>query len=97
MAGGGGLLVISPVGFLAALIAGVLMVALTRFMSLGSIVGATVAGVSVVWQGLISDMPLPLLFYGTAVPGFVYWTHRSNIHRLLSGTERKVSRSATHR
>jgi len=97
MAGGGGLLIISPVGFLAALICGVMTVVITRFMSLGSIVGATVAGVVVIWQGLNSDMPLPLLFYGTAVPGFVYWTHRSNIHRLLMGTERKVSRSATHR
>jgi glycerol-3-phosphate acyltransferase PlsY len=37
------------------------------------------------------------LFYGTAVPAFVYWTHRSNIQRLLSGTERKVSRGTTNR
>ncbi len=97
MAGGGGLLVLSPVGFLAALIGGVLMIVLTRFMSLGSIVGATVAGVAVIWQGLTSDSPLPLLFYGTAVPGFVFWTHRSNIQRLLTGTERKVSRRTTAR
>ena len=97
MAGGGGLLVISPIGFLAALIAGVTGIFLTRYMSVGSIAGAIVAGVTVVWQGLTSDNPLPLVFYGTAVPGFVFWTHRSNIQRLLSGTERKVSRGATHR
>jgi acyl phosphate:glycerol-3-phosphate acyltransferase len=97
MAGGGGLLIISPIGFLAALICGVLAVVLSRFMSLGSIVGATVAGAAVVWQGLTSDMPLPLVFYGTAVPAFVYWTHRSNIQRLLTGTERKVSRGTTAR
>ena len=97
MAGGGGLLIISPVGFFLALVCGVLMVVLTRFMSLGSIVGATVAGVVVVWQGLTSDNPLPLVFYGTAVPAFVYWTHRTNIQRLLSGTERKLSRKATPR
>ena len=97
MAGGGGLLIISPVGFFLALVCGVLMVVLTRFMSLGSIVGATVAGVVVVWQGLTSDNPLPLVFYGTAVPAFVYWTHRSNIQRLLTGTERKVSRGTTAR
>src|SRR5687768_7059781 len=52
MAGGGGLLVLSPIGFLLALVAGVLTVALSRFMSLGSIVGATVAGAVVIWQGL---------------------------------------------
>jgi glycerol-3-phosphate acyltransferase PlsY len=97
MAGGGGLLIISPIGFLAALICGVLMVVLTRFMSLGSIVGATVAGLVVIWQGLNSDNPGPLVFYGIAVPGFVYWTHRSNIQRLLTGTERKVSRGTTTR
>ena len=97
MAGGGGLLIISPLGFFLALVSGVLMVVLTRFMSLGSIVGATVAGAVVVWQGLTSDDPLPMVFYGTAVPAFVYWTHRSNIQRLLSGTERKVSRGTTAR
>ena len=97
MAGGGGLLVISPVAFFLALAGGVLMVVLTRFMSLGSIVGATVAGLVVIWQGLTSDNPLPLVFYGTAVPAFVYWTHRSNIHRLLTGTERKVSGRTTAR
>ena len=97
MAGGGGLLIISPVAFFLALICGVLAVVVTRFMSLGSIVGATVAGVVVVWQGLNSDNPYPLVFYGTAVPAFVYWTHRGNIQRLLSGTERKVSRGTTAR
>jgi glycerol-3-phosphate acyltransferase PlsY len=95
MAGGGGLLVLSPIGFLLALVAGVLTVALSRFMSLGSIVGATVAGAVVIWQGLNSDMPGPFLFYGSAVPGFVFWTHRSNIKRLLTGTERKLSRGTT--
>ena len=97
MAGGGGLLIISPIGFLAALICGVLAVVLTRYMSLGSIVGATVAALVVIWQGLNSDMPGPLIFYGTAVPSFVFWTHRGNIKRLLSGTERKVSRGTTVR
>ena len=97
MAGGGGLLVLSPVGFLLALIVGVLTVALSRYMSLGSILGAMMAGAAVIWQGVMSDMPGPFLFYGIAVPAFVFWTHRSNIQRLLTGTERKLSRGTTAR
>jgi len=95
MAGGGGLLVLSPLGFLLALVLGVGTIVLSRYMSLGSIVGATAAGTTVIWQGLNSDNPGPFLFYGLAVPGFVFWTHRSNIQRLLSGTERRLSRKTT--
>jgi acyl phosphate:glycerol-3-phosphate acyltransferase len=89
--GGGGLLILSPVAFVVALVCGALAIVLTRFVSLGSIVGAAVAGAIVLWQGFTSDIP-PFLLYGSAVPAFVLWTHRENIQRLLSGTERKLSR-----
>jgi glycerol-3-phosphate acyltransferase PlsY len=94
--GGGGLLVLSPLAFVAALASGVVAVALTRYVSVGSIVGAAVAGAIVVWQSLSGDAPGAFVIYGTLVPGFVFWTHRGNIQRLLSGTERKLSRGTTN-
>ena len=70
---------------------------LTRYVSLGSIVGALAAGATVLWQGLSQDALGPFLLYGTAVPAFVIWAHRGNIKRLLSGTERKLSRGVASR
>ena len=90
--GGGGLLVLSPIAFVAALICGVLAVVLTRYVSLGSLVGSSVAGLIVLWHWWSGAQGLPFLVYGTVVPAFVFWSHRGNIQRLLSGTERKLSK-----
>jgi glycerol-3-phosphate acyltransferase PlsY len=95
--GGGGLLILSPVAFVIALACGALAIVLTRYVSLGSIVGATVAGLIVLWQGFTSDTPGPFLIYGSAVPAFVFWAHRGNIQRLMAGTERKLSRGTVAR
>jgi glycerol-3-phosphate acyltransferase PlsY len=89
--GGGGLLIISPLGFLAAAVMGFGSIAVTRYASVGSILASIAAGVVVLWQGLSGEHPGPFLFYGLVVPGFVFWTHRGNIQRLLTGTERKLS------
>lgn len=74
---------IAPIPLVGALVAFSLAVGLTRWISLGSMVGATV---------------LPLLLYfergGTELTGgaatigaFVIWLHRANIRRIIAGTE----------
>lgn len=95
--GGGGLLLLSPWAFLAALVCGVSAIALSRYVSLGSLVGAVVAGTIVVWQAWTGAGPWAFWFYGTLVPGFVIWSHRGNIKRLVTGTERKLSRGSVSR
>jgi len=95
--GGGGLLVLSPLAFVAALICGVAAIVLTRYVSLGSLVGAVVAGAIVVWQAWTGTGPWAFYLYGTLVPGFVIWSHRGNIKRLATGTERKLSRGSARR
>jgi glycerol-3-phosphate acyltransferase PlsY len=95
--GGGGLLVLSPLAFVVALVCGILAIVLTRYVSLGSLVGAVVAGVIVVWQAWTGAGPWAFYLYGTLVPGFVIWSHRGNIKRLVTGTERKLSRGGTSR
>jgi glycerol-3-phosphate acyltransferase PlsY len=95
--GAGGLIVLAPWAFLAALVAGVGTIALTRYVSLGSITGAVVAACVVLWQAFSGAAPAIFFLYGTLVPGFVIATHKGNIQRLLSGTERKLSRGSTPR
>jgi glycerol-3-phosphate acyltransferase PlsY len=89
--GGGGLLLLSPPAFLVALVCGVGAIVLTRYVSLGSLVGAVVAATIVLWQAWTGAGPWTFYLYGTLVPGFVIWSHRGNIKRLATGTERKLS------
>jgi glycerol-3-phosphate acyltransferase PlsY len=97
LTGGGGLLVLSPSGFVLALVCGAAAIVLTKYVSVGSLVGALVAGCVVVWQAWSGAEPAAFYAYGTLVPAFVYATHRGNIQRLLTGTERKFSRGTTRR
>lgn len=95
--GGGGLLILSPEAFCIALVVGIITVALSRYMSLGSLVGTIVSGTIVVMQVAFFNGPTPFYVYGTALPAFLIWAHRDNIQRLVSGTERKLSKGSGNR
>ena len=63
-----------------------LLVFLTRYVSLGSIVAAAMVPV-LAW---FFDAPLEYILFGLAAAAFVIYRHQSNIGRLLHGTESKV-------
>jgi glycerol-3-phosphate acyltransferase PlsY len=90
--GGGGVLILSWPAFVLGLVFGVTAIYLTRYVSVGSLVGTVTAGTVVVVQALFFDGPSAFLLYGTALPAFIIAAHRDNIQRLLNGTERKLSR-----
>jgi glycerol-3-phosphate acyltransferase PlsY len=92
--GGGGLLILSPEAFGIAFVFGVVTVVLTRYMSLGSLIGTFISGATVLVQAAFFNGPTPYYLYGTVLPAFLFWAHRDNIQRLLSGTERKLSRGS---
>lgn len=75
--------------FLPALYAGIVAIAaiaLTRYVSLGSLLFALLTPLFV----LLLDYPMPL-FYGTlAFCLFAFFRHRSNIVKLVKGTENKL-------
>jgi glycerol-3-phosphate acyltransferase PlsY len=55
------------------------------------------AGTMVLWQAWTGAGPWAFYWYGTLVPGFVIWSHRGNIKRLVTGTERKLSIGSSRR
>lgn len=59
------------------------VLALSRIVSLSSIVGA----IAVPLLMLLFHQPLPYVLFGIAGGLYVIWRHRSNIQRLLAGTE----------
>ena len=92
--GVGGLLVLYPLGGLIALVVGLALMRLTRFISLGSIIGVSIGAGSLVLFWFRGDF-----HWAYAIHGFVGWAiivgrHHGNIRRLLSGTEARLGESA---
>lgn len=76
-------LILSAKAVLVALSIFILTVAITRHISLGSILAAMSAPVLI----LLLDHPQPIFLATLFIALLVIWRHRSNISRLLDGTE----------
>jgi acyl phosphate:glycerol-3-phosphate acyltransferase len=86
----GTLLVLQPV--LAAVIVPVYLVILlvTGYSSLGSLAGATLAGLVFLAIQVASGGPVAYMLYAVACPALIWLFHWDNVGRLLAGTERKL-------
>lgn len=93
-AGWGALIILSPISGAVATLVGVPIVALTRYVSLGSILG-TLAGV-ITLIALIAVGQAPAEYLAFAIVGalLVIGLHKDNIQRLIKGTERKIGKPA---
>ncbi|MEJ2635066.1 MAG: glycerol-3-phosphate 1-O-acyltransferase PlsY [Calditrichia bacterium] len=91
-AGAGMVIGLVPWAVLAALIVFIIVVALTRYVSLGSILASIMVALYLFGKNYIfeSPVPVPLLVLGIIVPLLIILTHRSNIQRLLNGNENKI-------
>lgn len=89
--GAGIVLGLAPLAFLAALGVWALVVALTGYVSLGSIVAAVLLTPLVY---LLAPERRPLLWLFAAVAALIVLMHRANIKRLLAGTEHRFGRRA---
>lgn len=85
-------LVAAPVPILVAAGVALLTVVVTRYVSLGSIVGASLGGALMVAMAFLTGEPA-WAAWGILVGGFINLAHRDNIRRLLAGTERKLGES----
>jgi len=81
----GAFLCLAPLALAATLVVFVGVVAWTRQISMGSIVGAATFPLAV-W--LIQRPVLPVLAASLIAGAFIIYKHSSNIHRLRDGTER---------
>lgn len=98
MTGSGVILLLSPFTFVLCGITAGSTIALWRYVSLGSIVGALTSIIcGVLWYVIgranphfFAAVSLPTMLYLVIGPGLVILFHYDNIGRLLSGTERKI-------
>jgi glycerol-3-phosphate acyltransferase PlsY len=89
--GVGTMLVIQPVAVLLAAPVFVAVILITRYVSLGSLLGsaALFPAMLVIWAVAAGAVPPGYLVYAIIGPALIWVAHADNIDRLLHGTERK--------
>ncbi len=78
-------LVLSPKAVLFAAILFGLTVAISRFISLGSVVAALSMPLLIIFLG----QPREIVASSLGIAGLIVWRHRGNLRRLLDGTENR--------
>ena len=88
--GVGTMLVIQPAAVLLATPVFVIVILLTRYVSLGSLLGSAAMFPAMLLVLLVvPDTPLPYVIYSAVGAALIWLAHADNIDRLLHGTERK--------
>lgn len=92
--GVGAALAMNPFVVLAAALVFVLCVAVVRIMSVASLAGtlALVAAFAIFFFADLS--PAAYIVFAVVAGALIWWRHRSNIQRLLSGTEPRLGQQA---
>jgi glycerol-3-phosphate acyltransferase PlsY len=84
------LIVLSPISGLVAGLVGIPIIALSRYVSLGSIVGAISGCVALLVLAITTDTSTVYAWYAAIGGSAVLVLHRENISRLIKGEERKL-------
>ena len=82
-------LALAPLATLLAFTVWAVMVTVSGYVSLGSLVGAVVLPIAVLVQ---KGAASPVFVVAVALAAFVFWTHRENIGRLRRGEEHRFGR-----
>jgi len=88
--GVGTMLVIQPIAVLLSAPVFVVVILLTRYVSLGSLLGsAAMVPAMLLVLMVVPDTPLPYVIYSAVGTALIWLAHADNIERLLKGEERK--------
>ena len=92
----GVMLVLLPVESLIALAVFVILVAATKFVSLGSIAATFAFAAVILIENIVLNRPVAdsYMYVGIALALLVLYTHRKNVKRLIAGTESKFTLSS---
>ncbi len=83
-------LIIFPVAALLCVAAFAVTFAISKFVSLGSILSSLVFMITILTTDVRAEK-WPVVLFAVAVPLIIIYTHRQNIRRLINGTESKMS------
>jgi glycerol-3-phosphate acyltransferase PlsY len=89
----GALLALTPVGTLIGVAIWIIVFWLTRYVSLASIIAAVVLPIVIlVFSSQDQNKGKPLFYSSACVAAVIIWRHRSNLSRLMRGTEPRFTR-----
>ena len=92
----GVLISLTPLELVLALLLFLIIVAITRYVSLGSLSSALVILLALIFEKYYLHRPVAdeLLIAVLVLNIFIFYTHRSNMKRLLNGTENKFGKKS---
>jgi acyl phosphate:glycerol-3-phosphate acyltransferase len=90
----GGALIIAPYILAVIFPVFVIVIAITRISSLGSLGASLIGGIAMVVATFVLPLAPVYYLYGIGVPGLIWLFHHDNIKRLISGKERRVGPSS---
>ena len=93
----GGLMAMTPVFGVVSIGFGLLVIALSRYVSLGSLTGAAFVLIGLLVLALLGHEPWAWFAYTAVGVPIVFFQHRDNIVRLARGTERKLGQKGERR
>lgn len=91
---GGAFLVLAPIAMGGAIIVGFATIAMWRFVSLGSILGALTLALIVIVLYVTRGLPVEIVIFCIISSLLIILQHKDNISRLINGTERKLGQKA---
>lgn len=84
------LIVLSPISGLIVCFFSFPFMALTRYVSLGSIIGSISGGFAITIMSILGHCEPSYCVFGLVGSAVTIWKHKDNIIRLVNGTERKI-------
>jgi len=88
----GALGAIYPPAAIALVVLLLLLIAVTRYASLGSLIITSLMPLVLLALGLTGVLSLMYISYGLLAWAIIVYAHRPNIRRLIQGTERRIVR-----
>jgi glycerol-3-phosphate acyltransferase PlsY len=91
----GGLALMVPVAAVIATAAFLAITALSRYISLGSVIGVMIGALAILGLALAGVNSNTYMVYGFIASSMIVWQHRDNIQRIRDGSERRLGHPAT--
>ena len=95
--GMGTLIALSPISFIVGAAIALPTIAVWRYMSVASLVGAIFGGLTLAILSFFGPYPLSWSLFGVIGPFIITIRHRENIERLRLGTESKIGQPGLKR
>ena len=91
----GSLAIMAPVPAILATATFLAVIAWSRYISLGSVIGVMIGAISVLVLALAGLHSNTYMIYGFIACAMIIWQHRDNIQRIREGSERRIGQQAT--